>query len=153
MFFQIIVHFQELLEDKRILKVGIRPANRISTTCHVNGILDLSYLVCKYTNRRELPLHKLSRWFLGVKLNKRPSLKAVEKNLKTNDAHISIEIFKELLNKFGSKVEDKNQMIDLQAFIEEHCLPHLDTLFNRKSVIVKDSENGENGEIDENNKK
>lgn len=128
-----------MLEDKSILKVGIRPACDLPNKCRVVGTLDLNYLLCKYKNERfALPLPALSRWFLKVKLSKNPSLKLqnVEKNLDKNDAHISIELFKEFVKRLEPKTEEDIQEINLEEFIEKHCLKYLDAKFERRLVML-----------------
>lgn len=133
------------MNDKRIIKVGIRPECNILEKYNVTGTLDLSHLLNKHKKKQmALPLHALSKWFLRVKLNKNPSkkLENVKKNLDKNEAHISIELFKEFVKKFAAKSgdNDDNHEIDLKQFIETHCLEYLDKKFEKLSVVNNEME-------------
>lgn len=91
-----------------------------------------------------MPLQKLCKWFLKVKLNKNPSIKleSVKSHLAKNDAHMSIELFKEFVKRLEPKTDDADQEISLEEFIKKHCQDYLDVIFmgREKLKIAKSNE-------------
>lgn len=139
------IHSQELLEDARILKVGIKPAADINGKCRVVGTLDLHWLLFAYKKKpiflSKLP--KLCKLNLKVKLNKNPSiqLQSVKNRLAKNAAHMSIELFKQFVKRLEPKTDDADHEISLEEFIKKHCQDYLDVIF-----VGKQSKNAKSNE-------
>lgn len=65
-----VVGFQDLLQDNRILKVGVKPTFELPDNCHVASVLDLNYLLCNFEKKPlKLTLQALSKRFIKVKMN------------------------------------------------------------------------------------
>lgn len=137
-------HSQELLEDARILKVGIRPAGDINGKCRVVGTLNLHWLLFAYKKKPiSMSLPKLCKWLLKVQLNTNPSpkLQRTKKYLIKNAAHMSIELFKEFVKRLEPKTDDADQEISLEEFIKKHCQDYLDVIFvGRELKLAKSNE-------------
>lgn len=132
--------FQAILEDEKILKVGIIPhidAKKLSRDYHikVSGTFDLKHLAMKCKCRAS-GIGKLSEELLKVKLDYKTKGLITDKmhkkwedetldeeNIKyaVNDAHAAIELFKKFQEKLMPKQSD-DQTKCVQQFIDEHCM-------------------------------
>lgn len=132
------VQSQELLEDKNILKVGFNPKLDIPTEINAAGTLDLNFVRPK-ENFPCFGLTKLARRHLNVKLraDASPKLQRVKENLERNEAHISIELFKEFTKKRRPKVDESNSKESLQRHIEKACSKYLDKKFDIRNEMFR----------------
>lgn len=132
--------FQTILDDERILKVGIMPhtdANKLfrDYQIKVSGTLDLKILSkkCEY---KACGLGSLSEEVLKIKLSHKISGLMTrnlhkkwenhtldEENIKyaADDAHVSVELFKKFQEQLMSTNQSSDQTKDVQQFIDEHC--------------------------------
>lgn len=147
MFIQIVRLYitQQLLEDKKILKVGVSPHQDAKRLKHdyqliVNSTLDLVPLAkkCKYTASGlagmceevlDVQLANKKRGLMTMRFHKTweaETLRPENIEYAANDVHASIEIFRKIEEKLMPKLApDDNLVGGIQKFIDKHCSPHL----------------------------
>lgn len=138
---------KHLLEDDRILKVGVAPFGDSQYLAKDYGVcvastLDLRFLAMQ-TKCNAAGLSKLSEEHLHVILNKEwrircsdweaNKLSPAQTDYAAKDAHVAIELFKVFARKLKKKSVWSSTRTYLQEFIDEHCFRYLDINFNARS--------------------
>lgn len=142
--------FQTLLEDVKVLKVGIQPQDNYNKLLgdydvRVSTILDIRQLAKKCNPLHfEMGLAKLTKEYLGEEIFKNHHVQRhwemntlTEENVKyaANDVQASIELFKRFQEILTPKDEFNDPATHLKRFIDEHCRRYLDANIMSKSDV------------------
>lgn len=146
--------FKEILEDSKIMKVGVATkecADRLLRNYGVQtlGALDIRYMA-EVTKYQPASLNKMCSDYLNITFGncfckwESPTLTKYQTDYAAKCAHLAIELFEFFAAKWQTQKSSKEQSLSMERLIDEYCKKYFNQSFDYNSGNGKPSQNNKN---------